>query len=99
MELLEAIGYWAGYCYSIIFISSYVPQSIKVIRTKKVDDLSLNMFVLTTFGYICLFMYQFYIGFKIALVFNCLIGGAFSTFIMCAILKYRPTGKSVVVKS
>ena len=96
MELLEAIGYWAGYCYSIIFISSYVPQSIKVIRTKKVDDLSLNMFVLTTFGYICLFMYQFYIGFKIALVFNCLVGGTFSIFIMCAILRYRLISKPPV---
>lgn len=96
MEILQSIGYWAGYCYSLIFVSSYVPQLIKVARTKRVDDLSLNMFVLTTIGYICLFMYQFYIGFKIALVFNCLIGGAFSTFIMCAILRYRLISKPPV---
>ena len=96
MEILEAIGYWAGYCYSLIFVSSYVPQLIKVIRTKRVDDLSLNMFVLTTIGYICLFMYQFYIGFKIALVFNCLVGGTFSIFIMCAILRYRIISKPPV---
>ena len=96
MEILEAIGYWAGYCYSLIFVSSYVPQLIKVIRTKRVDDLSLNMFVLTTIGYICLFMYQFYIGFKIALVFNCLVGGTFSIFIMCAILRYRLISKPPV---
>jgi len=96
MEILEAIGYWAGYCYSLIFVSSYVPQLIKVVRTKRVDDLSLNMFVLTTIGYICLFMYQFYIGFKIALVFNCLVGGTFSIFIMCAILRYRLISKPPV---
>tara|TARA_R110002124_G_scaffold36670_1_gene118111 strand:+ start:684 stop:977 length:294 start_codon:yes stop_codon:yes gene_type:complete len=96
MEILESIGYWAGYCYSLIFVSSYVPQLIKVVRTKRVDDLSLNMFVLTTIGYICLFMYQFYIGFKIALVFNCLVGGAFSIFIMCAILRYRLISKPPV---
>ena len=96
MGILEAIGYWAGYCYSLIFVSSYVPQLIKVVRTKRVDDLSLNMFVLTTIGYICLFMYQFYIGFKIALVFNCLVGGTFSIFIMCAILRYRLISKPPV---
>jgi len=56
----------------------------------------LNMFVLTTIGYICLFMYQFYIGFKIALVFNCLVGGTFSIFIMCAILRYRLNSKPPV---
>ena len=89
MEILETLGYWAGYCYSIIFVSSYVPQTIKVIRTKQVEDLSLNMFVLTTLGYTCLFLYQFYIGFKIALVFNCVVGGMFSIIILCAILKYR----------
>jgi len=89
MGLLETIGYWAGYCYSLIFISSYIPQVVKVVRTKKVDDLSLNMFVLTIIGYTCLFLYQFHIGFKLALIFNCVIGGAFSTFIVYAILKYK----------
>ena len=64
MEILEAIGYWAGYCYSLIFVSSYVPQLIKVIRTKRVDDLSLNMFVLTTIGYICLFFISFILDLK-----------------------------------
>lgn len=89
MNTLETIGYWAGYCYAAIFIASYIPQFFKTLYTKKVDDLSLNMFVLTTLGYTCLFLYQFHIGFKTGLMLNVICGGSFSVYFVWAILKYR----------
>jgi len=89
MTVLETFGYVCGFLYAGIFCFSYVPQFIKTIRTKKVDDLSLNMFVLSVIAYTSLFTYQFYIGFKLAMVINCLLGGSFSIFFVYAILKYR----------
>ena len=89
MTSLELIGYVCGLCYAAIFCLSYVPQFIKTIKTKKVDDLSLNMFVLSVVAYSCLFMYQFYIGFQTALILNCAMGGSFSVYFVYAILRYR----------
>ena len=89
MTPLELIGYICGLCYAAIFCLSYVPQFIKTLRTKKVDDLSLNMFALSVLAYTSLFTYQFYIGFKLAMVINCALGGSFSLFFVYAILKYR----------
>ena len=89
MTVLETIGYYAGFLYAGIFCASYIPQFIKTLKTKKVDDLSLNMFVLSVIAYTSLFTYQFYIGFKLAMVLNCLMGGSFSIFFVIAILKWR----------
>jgi len=89
MTILETIGYYAGFLYAGIFCASYIPQFIKTLKTKKVDDLSLNMFLLSVVAYSSLFTYQFYIGFKLAMVLNCLLGGSFSLFFVIAILKWR----------
>ena len=89
MTLLETFGNVCGFLYAGIFCFSYVPQFIKTMKTKKVDDLSLNMFALSVLAYTSLFTYQFYIGFKLAMVINCLLGGSFSLFFVYAILKYR----------
>ncbi len=89
MTILETIGYYAGFLYAGIFCASYIPQFIKTLKTKKVDDLSLNMFVLSVIAYTSLFTYQFYIGFKLAMVINCALGGSFSLFFVYAILKFR----------
>ncbi len=89
MTILETIGYYAGFLYAGIFCASYIPQFIKTLKTKKVDDLSLNMFLLSVIAYTSLFTYQFYIGFKLAMVLNCLLGGSFSLFFVIAILKWR----------
>ena len=89
MTLLETVGYYAGFLYAGIFCASYIPQFIKTLKTKKVDDLSLNMFVLSILAYLSLFTYQFYIGFKLAMVINCTLGMSFSIFFVYAILKYR----------
>jgi len=89
MTPLETFGYICGFLYAGIFCFSYVPQFIKTFKTKKVDDLSLNMFTLSVIAYSCLFSYQFYIGFETALVLNCLLGGSFSIYFVYAILRYR----------
>ncbi len=89
MTILETFGYVCGFLYAGIFCFSYVPQFIKTVKTKKVDDLSLNMFTLSVIAYSCLFSYQFYIGFKLALILNCALGGSFSVYFVYAILRYR----------
>lgn len=89
MTVLETVGYGCGIMYAAIFCFSYVPQFIKTLKTKQVDDLSLNMFVLSVLAYTCLFCYQFYIGFELALILNCACGGLFSVYFVYAILRYR----------
>ena len=89
MTILETIGYYAGFLYAGIFCASYIPQFIKTLKTKKVDDLSLNMLVLSVITYTSLFTDQFYIGFELAVGINCALGGSFSLFFVYAILKYR----------
>jgi uncharacterized protein with PQ loop repeat len=89
MSIVETIGYVCGYLYAGIFCLSYVPQFIKTHKTKKVDDLSLNMFLLSVIAYASLFMYQFHIGFQMALILNCALGGSFSAYFVYAILRYR----------
>jgi uncharacterized protein with PQ loop repeat len=89
MTVLETFGNVCGFLYAGIFCFSYVPQFLKTMKTKKVDDLSLNMFTLSVIAYLCLFSYQFYIGFKLALILNCALGGSFSVYFVYAILRYR----------
>jgi hypothetical protein len=49
----------------------------------------LNMFLLSVIAYASLFMYQFHIGFQMALILNCALGGSFSAYFVYAILRYR----------
>ncbi len=89
MDTLDTLGYICGFLYAAIFCISYVPQFIKTRRTKQVDDLSLNMFLMSLLAYTCLFLYQFHIGFQPALIINCALGGSFSAYFVYAIIRYR----------
>jgi MtN3 and saliva related transmembrane protein len=46
-------GYFAAACTTIAFI----PQAIKVHKTKEIQDISLGMFALTTIGVLLWFIY------------------------------------------
>ena len=46
MELLEAAGPWIGYAAAAMTVVSYLPQTVRVWRTRQTHDLSLWMFIL-----------------------------------------------------
>jgi MtN3 and saliva related transmembrane protein len=46
MSMLDVLGYTAAFCTTI----SFLPQAVKVIRTRDTASLSLWMYVIFTFG-------------------------------------------------
>jgi len=56
--LNSIIGYLAAFCATIAF----VPQAIKVYKTKKTDDISFGMFLLMCVGVALWDVYGFMIG-------------------------------------
>ena len=46
-----------GMIYNVAFISCYWPQIIKSIKTKKVEDVSISLFILSVIGYIAAISY------------------------------------------
>ena len=55
---INLIGFLAGFCTTIAFI----PQVIKVWKTKRTRDISMVMFVTFTFGVICWTIYGIFIS-------------------------------------
>lgn len=57
MQAIELIGHFAAICTT----ASFLPQAIKVMRTKDTESLSLSMYVLFTLGIIGWLTYGFLI--------------------------------------
>ncbi len=53
LTLADILGYIAGFCTTIAF----VPQVLKVWRSRSARDISLGMYLLFTFGLICWLVY------------------------------------------
>lgn len=53
MDWVELLGYFAAFCTTI----SFLPQTIKTIKTKDTSGLSLSMYVLFFIGIACWFIY------------------------------------------
>ncbi len=53
MDWVEILGYFAAFCTTI----SFLPQTIKTIKTKDTSGLSLSMYVLFFIGILCWFIY------------------------------------------
>jgi len=53
MDLVTVLGLMAAFCTTV----SFLPQAIKTIRTKQVDDLSLVMYSILTTGVLLWFVY------------------------------------------
>jgi len=53
MNWVEILGYFAAFCTTI----SFLPQTIKTIKTKDTSSLSLSMYVLFFTGISCWFVY------------------------------------------
>lgn len=58
INMMEIIGILAGFCTT----ASFVPQVLHTWRTKSVEDISLRMYMLLSFGIVLWLVYGFNIG-------------------------------------
>lgn len=55
---------------SLCFVLSYIPQLVKIVRTKQAKDISPAMYIVTAIGYVSGFIYVFLGEFQVWLVIN-----------------------------
>lgn len=90
MELLSNIMDIIGWVYTICFAVCYIPQIVKSIKTKKVDDISISLFVLSLIGYFCAGIYTIYtIGINAVLLTNYIFGSICSLTMIIVYFMYR----------
>lgn len=82
--IAEAIGYVGGLCTAFCFM----PQTLKTIRTKDVQSLSLVSYILYCIGILSWVLYGFYVHSVQMVVFNS-ISLFFAGYILIMILKYK----------
>lgn len=71
------------------FAMCYTPQMIKMIRTKKADDISIWMLIMTDVAYIAGMVYMFRTKFGIWWFLNYVTGLIFCTILIILWFKYR----------
>lgn len=80
----EAIGYIGGVCTAFCFM----PQTLKTIKTKDVQSLSLISYILYCIGILSWVLYGIYVHSVQMVVFNA-ISLFFAGYILIMILKYK----------
>jgi MtN3 and saliva related transmembrane protein len=79
-----------GWLYTICFAVCYIPQIVKSLTTKKVDDISVSLFVLSLLGYISAIIYTLSdIGFNPILITNYVFGAICSLLMIIIFLCYK----------
>ena len=79
-----------GWIYTLCFAICYIPQIVKSIRTKKVNDVSVSLFILSLLGYISALIYTLSaIGFNLILITNYIFGAICSLTMIIIFLCYR----------
>lgn len=79
-----------GWIYTLCFAICYIPQIVKSIRTKKVNDVSVSLFILSLLGYISAIIYTLSdIGFNLILITNYIFGAICSLTMIIIFLCYR----------
>ena len=79
-----------GWFYTLCFAICYVPQIFKSLTTKKVDDISVSLFMLSLTGYIAAIVYTLgEIGFNIILITNYIFGSLCSLIMIITFFYYR----------
>ncbi len=79
-----------GWFYTLCFAICYIPQIVKSLRTKKVDDVSVSLFMLSLTGYIAAIVYTLgEIGFNIILITNYIFGSLCSLIMIITFFYYR----------
>jgi len=90
LELLSTNMIIVGWIYTLCFAICYIPQIVKSIRTKKVNDISVSLFILSLLGYISAIIYTLSdIGFNLILITNYIFGGICSLTMIIIFLCYR----------
>ena len=79
-----------GWFYTLCFAICYIPQIVKSFKTKKVDDISVTLFILSLTGYIAAIVYTLgEIGPNIILLTNYLFGSLCSLIMIITFFYYR----------
>ncbi len=79
-----------GWVYTLCFAICYIPQIVKSLKTKKVNDISISLFILSLLGYISALVYTLGdIGFNIILVTNYVFGALCSLVMIITYLCYK----------
>jgi len=90
LELLSTNMIIVGWIYTLCFAICYIPQIVKSIRTKKVNDISVSLFILSLLGYISAIIYTLSdIGFNLILITNYIFGAICSLTMIIIFLCYR----------
>lgn len=87
------LGYFAAVCTTV----AYIPQVIKVYKTKSTNDISLGMFSLMTLGVFCWMIYGFLIDALPVILAN-LITLFLSAYIFIMKLKNNQNAEAILVK-
>ena len=79
-----------GWFYTLCFAICYIPQIYKSLKTKKVDDVSVTLFMLSLTGYIAAIVYTLgEIGLNIILMTNYIFGSLCSLIMIITFFYYR----------
>lgn len=79
-----------GWIYTIAFGVCYIPQIVKTWTTKKVDDVSIALFILSIVGYAAASVYVLSkVGFNIILLANYTFGGLCSLLMVLLYYRYK----------
>ena len=90
MELLSIEMVVVGWFYTLCFAICYIPQIVKSLKTKKVNDVSVSLFILSLLGYISAILYTLSdIGFNLILITNYVFGAICSLLMIIIFLCYR----------
>lgn len=84
MSIYTILGWATTFCFNV----SYIPQLLKIIRTKKVDDISAGYLSFLFAAYACGLIYSISIQ-AWPIVFSHAIGMSFSIFYFILYFKYR----------
>lgn len=84
MDFYQILALIAG----ALIVGNTIPQLAKILKTKKVDDLSLAMFLMILLAQAIWLVYGFHIN-DIPVIFTNSLGMLFTTLIVGFILRYR----------
>lgn len=59
---MESSAEWVGYCAAVLTTGSYLPQALKVLRTRDTHSISLGMYCMMTVGIAFWLAYGFVLG-------------------------------------
>ena len=79
------------YITSICFAMCYIPQIIKIIKTRSVDDISIWLFTISMVGYLCGLIY-FILNWKLSMLTNYGPGLIFCIWIVVMYFKFKKKG-------